>query len=164
LYLPSPDDKPGLEVKRRSHPLGAVVSVHRIRLIGPWEFAWRSSTGDGAKIEGVAESGTIKMPCDWQSAFGSRGGKVSFSRRFHRPTNLEPHEQVLIILTGVGGSGTIRLNGDSLLEFRAVDSVGVDVTNKLEAFNLLEVEIEHEPIEGKLGGLHAPVVLEIRQS
>jgi hypothetical protein len=140
------------------------VSVHRIRLIGPWEFAWRTSTGDGAESDGVAESGTIKMPCDWQSVFGSRGGTVAFSRRFHRPTNLEPHEQVLIVLTGVGGSGIIRLNGDFLLEFRAVDSAEVDVTNKLEAFNLLEVEVEHQPIEGTLGGLHAPVVLEIRQS
>ena len=104
------------------------------------------------------------MPCDWQSIFGSRGGKVAFSRRFHRPTNLEPHERVLIVLTGVGGSGTIRLNGDSLLEFSDADSVEADVTNKLEAFNLLEIEVEHQPIAGKLGGLHSPVVLEIRQS
>lgn len=133
------------------------MSVHRIRLIGPWEFAWRSSTGDGAE----AESGTIKMPCDWQSVFGVRGGRVAFSRRFHRPTNLDPHEQVLIVLTGVGGNGTIRLNGDFLLEFRAVDSAEVDVTNKLQAFNLLEIEIEYQPIEGSLGGLHAPVALEI---
>jgi hypothetical protein len=140
------------------------VSVHRIRLIGPWEFAWRTSTGDGAELDGKAASGTIKMPCDWQSIFGSRGGKVAFSRRFHRPTNLEPHERVLIVLTGVGGSGTIRLNGDSLLEFSDADSVEADVTNKLEAFNLLEIEVEHQPIAGKLGGLHSPVVLEIRQS
>ena len=140
------------------------MSVHRIRLIGPWEFAWRSSTGVGVESDSGAESGTIKMPCDWQSIFGSRGVKVAFSRRFHRPTNLESHEQVLVVLTGVGGSGTIRLNGSSLLEFRALDSVEVDVTNKLEAFNLLEVEVEHQPIEGILGGLHAPVVLEIRQS
>jgi hypothetical protein len=107
------------------------------------------------------------MPRDWQSLFGSDAGCATFSRRFHRPTNLEPHEQVVIVLTGVGGRGTLSLNGEVLSEFASdAEAVEADVTQRLQAFNVLEVCVCFDPglVPQRPGGLFAPVVLEIRAS
>ncbi len=107
------------------------------------------------------------MPCDWQALFGAAAGCATFSRRFHRPTNLDAHEQVVIVLTGVGGDGTISLNGAVLSEFTSTaGSVEADVTDRLQAFNVLEVCVRFSPAFESLspGGLFAPVVLEIRAS
>ena len=107
------------------------------------------------------------MPCDWQALFGAAAGCATFSRRFHRPTNLESHEQVVIVLTGVGGEGTMSLNGTVLSEFTsAAGSVEADVTHRLLAFNVLEVCVRFSPAPDSQspGGLFAPVVLEIRAS
>ena len=145
------------------------MSVHRIRLVGPWDFTWREASetkddSDGLEIR-PTKSGSIQMPCDWQALFSTEAGCATFSRRFHRPTNLEAREQVVIVLTGVGGEGTMSLNGTVLLEFtRAASSVEADVTHRLLAFNLLEVCVRFSPaLESQNpGGLFAPVVLEIR--
>ena len=105
------------------------------------------------------------MPCDWQTLFGAAAGCATFSRRFHRPTNLDAHEKVVIVLTGVGGAGTVSLNGTVLLEFtRAENLVEADVTHRLLAFNVLEVCVRFSPAPESQspGGLFAPVVLEIR--
>ena len=150
------------------------MSAHRIRLIGPWDFIWQESTteksapttnADGVEIRPTETCGSVKMPCDWQTLFGNAAGSATFSRRFHRPTNLESHEQVAIILTGVGGEGTITLNGDILSDFASnTPSVEVDVTRRLLAFNVLEICVHFHPSseERSRGGLFEPVVLEIR--
>ena len=39
------------------------MSVHRIRLAGPWEFKWLQSLGPGRPEQA---SGSIKIPSDWQ--------------------------------------------------------------------------------------------------
>ena len=146
------------------------MPVHRIRLIGPWEFRWGELAGtpisaDGSRVCPFETSGSVKMPCDWNSLFGLAGGQASFSRRFHRPTNLESHEQVVIVLTGVGGSGTVMLNGQLLSEFSESSvSVEVNVTDRLQAFNVLEIGIHFHPSAevARRGGMYDAVVLEIR--
>lgn len=140
------------------------MSVHCIRLIGPWDYVWQPSAPVCSEGRPIAQTGTLKMPCSWESVFGSQGGVGIFSRRFHRPTNLDAHEAVLIVLTGVGARGTIRLNGATLREFEREDSTEVDVKKWLLPFNVLEIELEYHPAEGTVGGLHQPVILEIRQS
>ena len=139
------------------------MSVHRIRLIGPWDYVWLGAT-DPTMDAPPTVGGTIKMPCDWQSIFGPRAGRATFSRQFHRPTNLEPHERVFIVLTGVGGAGRFSLNGLAMGDFDGKDkSAEAEVTNKLESFNQLEITIEFAPDDASLGGLYDAVALEIRQ-
>ena len=156
-----------------------IVSGHRIRLVGPWDFTWREApeSDDGPdELEprsiNPTRTGSVPMPCDWQALFGTAAGCATFSRRFHRPTNLDANEQVVIILTGVGGGGKLSLNGSVLTEFTSTtEPVEADVTDRLLPFNVLEVSIHFrpatapEPATGppNPGGLFAPVVLEIRQ-
>lgn len=106
------------------------------------------------------------MPCDWQTLFGSLAGSATFSRQFHSPTNLEAHEQIVIVLTEVGGAGRICLNGEVLTEFPdGAESPEVDVTRQLQPFNVLEVSLQFTPTtetSATAGGLFGPVMIEIR--
>lgn len=138
------------------------MAVHRIRLAGPWEFAWQDAKGIPAPER---TSGTIKIPCDWKSLFGDVAGKATFARKFHRPTNLEPQEQVAIVFSGVAGSGLIQLNGLSILEFTDVNGrMECDVSRSLVPFNRLEVTLKFDPLTrtAARGGLFDDVAIEIR--
>lgn len=141
------------------------MSVHRIRLIGPWDYGW-SPTEILTTVTSLPTAGSVKMPCDWQTLFGSLGGRATFSRKFHCPTNLEPHEQVVIVLSEVGGEGQIFLNDDLLFQFPAgSESPEVNVTQHLQRFNVLEVVLQFTPstdIPATAGGLFGPVMIEIR--
>ena len=138
------------------------MPVHRIRLLGPWEFVWEGSAGGETPL--VTE-GTTAMPCDWRSLFGSVAGTSTFRRRFHCPSNLDPNERVWLICTGVRGLGTVSLNDEQLSEFNSDgESVECEVTSHLQPFNVasirLSVGVVGEPQSP--GGLFEPVVLEIR--
>jgi len=105
------------------------------------------------------------MPCDWHSLFGPVVGPATFRRRFHRPSNLEPHERVWLICTGVRGRGSVSLNDELLSEFSSDgEAVECEVTSRLQPFNVVSIRLsvssseEHQPP----GGLFEPVVLEIR--
>ena len=138
------------------------MPVHRIRLLGPWEFAWEGSAG--GKTPRVAE-GTTAMPCDWHSLFGPVAGTATFRRRFHRPSNLEPQEQVWLICTGVRGSGSVSLNDEFLSEFSSDgEAVECEVTSHLQPFNVVSIRLTVSTLEAPqhLGGLFEPVILEIR--
>src|SRR5439155_5738907 len=108
------------------------MSLHRIRLVGPWDFCWRATLGDAAPL---VTQGTAQMPRDWQTLFGAVPGRAIFSRRFHRPSNLEPPERVSLVLSGVRGAGTASLNGELLGEFVSQgEAVEFDVTSRLQPF------------------------------
>lgn len=138
------------------------MPVHRIRLLGPWEFVWEGASG--AETPLVTE-GITAMPCDWGRLFGAVAGTASFRRRFHRPSNLDAHERVWLICTGVRGRGTVSLNDEQLSEFDSDgEAVECEVTSRLAPFNVVNIRLsvgaieEHQPP----GGLFEPVVLEIR--
>lgn len=139
------------------------MATHQIRLIGPWEFEWESD-GGGPGVPTEAASGSIKMPCEWRGLFGDVAGTAVFSRNFHRPTNLDPHERVVIVFTGIGGVGRVNLNEETLVQFgESPRPVEVDVTDFLKPFNVLEIDLRFDPDSDPTpGGLFAPVVLEIR--
>lgn len=140
------------------------MSVHRIRLLGPWEFCWHETSPETAPPN---IRGTTTLPQSWQSVFGSASGRATFSRRFHRPTNLEPHERVFLVLTAVRGAGQATLNGIALGEFTSDGgSVEFDITDLLLAFNLLSIDLAFTPDSAaeQPGGLFEPVVLEIRSN
>ena len=141
------------------------MASHRINLRGPWDFLWLRSTD--ISLVPISETGTVNMPKDWQSVFGLISGTSRFRRKFHRPTNLDPHEQVMIVFTEIRGAGTIRLNDQPVGSFTASErSVEFEITAFLKPFNELEVEIEfaakQEPAEA--GGLFGVVALEIRST
>ena len=107
------------------------------------------------------------MPADWRDVFGGRAGRARFTRRFGRPTNLGPDEQVLLVFEDVGGRSTIELNGDRLGEIQAGQArVAFDVTDRLQDNNRLTVEMVFAPaaVPRTAGGCWQEVALEIRSS
>jgi len=67
-------------------------------------------------------------------------GRVSFYRRFGRPSNLAPAETVRLVFERVVGPTEVRLN-DELLA-RPAGAGSYDVTNRLAERNTLEVTID----------------------
>lgn len=133
--------------------------MHRINLKGPWEYEWLTSTAVEFPL-----AGRVKMPGDWRAAFGDAAGRVRFRRPFHRPTNLDDDERVWIAFDGVGGIGTVAINGHALGPLTTSDSPQrFDVTAHLEPNSALVVELEFDPSQNATqpGGLFASVGIEI---
>ena len=138
------------------------MPVHRIRLLGPWEFAWKGTTD---LIAPAITEGTTAMPCDWQTLFGPVPGTALMRRRFHCPTNLEPQDRVWLVCSGVRGEGTILLNDSALVEFAADGgAVECDLTASLKPFNIVSIRLTVTSIgNGDLpAGLFEQIALEIR--
>jgi len=133
------------------------VPVHSIRLLGPWQVAWQSPRPSGA----VPLPAVVVLPFDWQQAFGSVAGTVRLVRRFHRPTNLEPHEQVWLAFQGVGGRGDVCLNGEWLGALAGETTAArFEITRLLKPFNELTVELQFDPAGNSCrGGIYDVVTL-----
>ncbi|VAX36276.1 hypothetical protein MNBD_PLANCTO02-329 [hydrothermal vent metagenome] len=123
------------------------MEPYRIRLKGPWNYRWLKTlssikeSGSAEKTDFLTE-GTAQMPMSWQNLFGEKEGIAQFERRFQPPTNLEPNEQIAIVFDGIGGSGTVALNGQSLGKIETSEKIQrFDITNYLQPSNLLLVEI-----------------------
>jgi len=130
------------------------MTTHRINLRGPWDYQFDGNL-----------SGTEAMPREWRALFGDRAGTATFRRKFHRPTNLDPHERVLIVFTEVGGSGRVSINGKQVDEFSAEgELVEIEITAFLKPFNELAVELKFDPHfdAHQRGGLYGVTALEIR--
>lgn len=105
------------------------------------------------------------MPREWRTLFNDRAGTATFRRKFHRPTNLDPHERVLIVFTEVAGSGRVSINGDHVGEFTGHgELVEFEITALLRPFNELAVELKFDPHleSNQKGGLFGVTALEIR--
>lgn len=138
------------------------MSVHRIRLLGPWEFSWEETT---AGAPPPVTAGTTAMPSDWRSLFEAAAGTALFRRRFHCPSNLGPHERVWLVCTGVRGRGTILFNDEPRASFASDGgAVECDLTAHLKPFNVVGLRVSVAPTETDASpcGLFEPVVLEIR--
>lgn len=85
---------------------------HRIRLRGPWKYRWLNTNAPA-----VAEPQTFRHPEEWLDLIAGKTGRMELSRVFHAPTNMEPHEQLFVVLTGVHATGEVFLNGASLGPF-----------------------------------------------
>jgi hypothetical protein len=127
--------------------------MHQIRLHGPWEVI-------GPKD---AAPRTVTMPQDWISLFSTTAGTARFIRWFHSPTNLDPDETVWLSLAGLGGTGTIAVNGIALKEFTTNEtSFAVDVTAVLKLRNRLDIELRHDPVmDVGRGGLYGEIAVMI---
>lgn len=146
--------------------------AHRMHLKGPWHYEWLGNpfppTGDTNSTQLQPEfalSGRVKLPASWQALFGAVPGRARLRRRFHRPTNLDPHEHVFIVFDGIGGTAEISVNGHHLGTVAdGPERQGFDITSLLQPANDLFVEItfDAESSADRPGGLWAPVALEIR--
>jgi hypothetical protein len=135
----------------------AVDRVHRIRLVGPWEWA-------AVPVLDVASWRKLRLPEDWAS-LPDVPGKAAFRRRFHSPTGLGPSDRVFVMIDTHGDLNEVRLNRRQLKCIPSVQlgsiSRAFEITSALEEHNLLEITLPRiEPGKPELG-LGRPVVLEI---
>lgn len=153
---------------------------HVIRLRGPWEFEVLSGA-DSAACEDAparATNGKARLPCDWSETLARAfRGRVRYRRRFNRPTGLDSHERVWLVVEGVDAFGQATLNGQALGEVRGYAlPASFDVTDLLAPNNelLLDVELPADAApashttrpgrESMPGGPIGEVRLEVRSS
>ncbi len=148
---------------------------HRMHLRGPWEYEWLHGPGVAPGVDRAdssapfAKTGRVKLPGSWQSQFGAVAGAVRFRRHFHRPTNLEPHERVVIAFDGIGGTARVWLNGraldptDRFIAEDAPELLRYEITGLLANANELVVEIDFDATATgeSPGGLWGPVAIEV---
>ncbi len=156
---------------------------HVIRLRGPWEcqpLARYSLAPDGTVVEtasDLAGASREKLPADWADTLGHDfRGRVRYTRRFNRPTNLAAGERVWLVVEGVDARGRLALDGQDL---GANDGYALpaenDITALLQPSSVLTVDVELPPTgsgqnpvirpgrESLAGGLIGEVRLEIRK-
>ena len=119
---------------------------HAIRLRGPWEFDVLENAAARAEPP-TPISGRATLPCDWLDALGAEfRGKVRYRRRFNRPSGLDPHERVWLIVEGVDACGAVALNDRELGRVRGYAlPASFDVTELIAPNNELLVDVELPP-------------------
>jgi len=123
--------------------------THVIRLRGPWEYeplARSIVAADGILRETTDDlppHGRVHLPTDWGSTLGGDfRGRVRYLRRFGIPTNLEPHDQVWLVIEGVDYFGAVSLNVQPIGEVVGYQSAReFDIRHLLADRNLLTLEI-----------------------
>jgi len=115
------------------------LRCHRIRLQGPWQLEWIES-GDRA-------TRTVRLPALRDELFAGRSGRVRLTRRFHKPTNLEPRDVVSVALEDVRGCTSLRVN-DSIVSAVSESSGAAQfaITELLQPVNTLAIEVDIEPL------------------
>lgn len=147
---------------RKAELSSIMKPIHTIRLKGPWDYTWLEPVRTDEE-KSLLTPGRVQAPVSWKDCFGARAGCVRWSRRFQSPTNLDPHERVLLSLEGIRGVERVCLN-DSMLPMLLLenDEQKYDLTDRLRPTNLIEIETRHagedDPAQS---GLWSPVVLEI---
>ncbi|HUY90625.1 MAG TPA: hypothetical protein VMV10_17945 [Pirellulales bacterium] len=119
---------------------------HVMRLRGPWEFeVLRSAAADSPGRSAPAGlSGRVRAPCDWSQSLGlGFRGAVRYRRRFNRPSGLDPHERVWLVVEGVDAFGAAMLNGRALGQAPGYAlPASFDVTEWLSPSNELFIDVE----------------------
>ncbi len=129
--------------------------VHRIRLKGPWDVSAPNSKNDDFERH--------HLPGDWRKLFGNLSGTATFRRSFHRPSNLDVKDRVLIhIPQGTGDLTDFSVNSKPL-EPISLDPLKFDVTSELIDFNQIQFSLSFEPEQFPEvpGGLWETVFVEI---
>lgn len=160
------------------------ISIHRIRLKGPWEVASSlfGNMGDShqpirtdgqrsrhsAPVADVVPSQVqrIQVPVAWRDLFGSQAGEALFRRRFHTPTNLQSSDRIVIRLPhGCGEIRHLTVNAAEISQ-NEEDCWSFDVTEHLQPFNMLQFMLHFDPavMPDRAGGLWEAALLEIHSS
>ena len=153
--------------------------IHTIRLRGPWQmeplerFAPAESGGEAQELP---PPGRVKLPTTYQAALPHGfHGRVRFARRFQRPTGLEPHETVHLVVDTPWTIVTLTLNERQLEIERALEiataaagslvqraPVRLNLTDLLSDTNVLAIEVEYraeDTAEGATAGQSSSVAL-----
>jgi hypothetical protein len=135
------------------------MSVHRIQLRGPWQLEWTSAPGESVQ--------KVRLPAEWDDLFAGHSGPVRLTRKFHRPTNLGPNEQVELVFQQWPGIWTISLNQHPVGKFRdssAERAERITITALLQSTNELAAEtlIEQPRDANNRLGLVGQITIEIR--
>lgn len=151
------------------------MAIHRIRLRGPWQYEPRARwefLPDGTRAEtdrDLPPAGMTAVPSDWSQTPLGIGfhGRVRHRRTFARPTRLEPHETVFLVVEAATAVGHVRLNGTPLGVVRGSGRPGrFDITTLLRDRNELLIDVAQGPDHPtdqpvQPGGLTGEVRLEI---
>jgi hypothetical protein len=137
--------------------------VHSIRLRGPWELRpFVAASSSSAMLPGgdplgfAGDAITQQLPAGWDAVLPGFRGTVRYMRRFGKPTNLETHERVWLVVGDVAGvAAAIELNGEK------VSDTFFDITDLLRERNLLQIDVTQTDPE-QPAGLMGEVRLEIR--
>ena len=151
------------------------MSVHKIRLAGPWEWSPVDSSGECSDLT-EAQTRSKRQTCQLPFQFVKDHGclPISLVRRFHCPTGISEKTTICVALEVSRPVIQVRLNGRLVSEDsqNAVDAPGVppetatysqrfDVSGALKPFNELNVLLS--PMEsGEMAELIS-VNLEIRE-
>lgn len=89
----------------------------------------------------------IRLRRPWQREVAEQA--VRWRRRFHRPTGLQSHQRVLLVVEGLAAEGRATLNGRELGPLASDASpCRFDVSQRLEANNELVLELDVSPPVG----------------
>ncbi|HEV3024990.1 MAG TPA: hypothetical protein VGX76_21095 [Pirellulales bacterium] len=157
---------------------------HAIRLRGPWNYEVLTRTAlneqghrpDAAAA--LAPVGRTILPADWGATLGREfRGRVRYRRRFNRPSGLEGHERVWLVVEGADACASATMNGRELGAVLGY-ALGAEfhVTGLFEASNELALDVELPDVaargvtilrpgrERKAGGPLGEVRLEVRST
>lgn len=130
-------------------------AIHRIRLVGPWEWAVSALETEWKKL---------RLPDDW-SSLAPQNAEVSFRRRFHRPTGIQPNDRLFIVISTLGALSRVQLNGHDLRAVpgpaRVTGEQSFEISGKLEEINLLQLMLPQLTADESHARLDQPVLLEI---
>jgi len=121
------------------------MSVHKIRLAGPWEWLPVGSSSAAERCERrPCQLPFPEAPAPDSSLAVSEGTQILqpvwLFRRFHCPTGIDESVRVLLAVEVLHGVVQLQLNGADIVPHSA-DDVGVrfDVTSSLKPFNELGI-------------------------
>jgi len=154
--------------------------MHTIRLRGPWKlqaierFVLRPDGSHCPTSDQLPSATLAKMPADWSEMLEECFlGVVRYSRNFNRPTNLEPHERVWLVVEPPRSHGRVCANDVELGCVRLGAPAGrFDITALLKDYNAVVIDVGHPELDGEgqaigdgslseAGGLVGEVRLEI---
>ncbi len=118
------------------------MDVHTIRLRGPWQYAV-VSPDHGDQPEEARTWQTVRLPATWAdlSEFDS-SARIRLRRRFHKPTGVEPHEMVFLVVTINGQHVDLCLNNTPLVPTGSGHAEEFRITEHLAETNELSVAFD----------------------
>lgn len=95
---------------------------------------------------------SIRLRDPWQCEPTEQGG-VRWTRRFHRPTGLEPDDQLLLVLSGLPADAVVTVNGQSFALPTSIvappaspQPAQFDLTSILADGNEIAIDVPADPL------------------